>query len=242
MNKKIIIANWKMNKNLAESINFAKDLIKNNYETDNNIVICPSSICIHDVLKIFSNTNISVGAQNCFWADRGAYTGETSAEMLHEIGVEYVILGHSERRTYLSETNEIINKKILNSLENNLKVVLCIGEKTRQNNNINSIFTDIEECLKSVPKNSFNDIIIAYEPVWAIGSGVSLDPENANIICESIQEFIENKYDFCNIKTIYGGSLNPENSKNFLNQPKIDGILVGNASLDLNKFIKIISK
>ncbi|MBP3320536.1 MAG: triose-phosphate isomerase [Clostridia bacterium] len=242
MNKKIIIANWKMNKNLAESINFAKDLIKNNYETDNNIVICPSSICIHDVLQVFSNTNISVGAQNCFWADRGAYTGEISAEMLHEIGVEYVILGHSERRTYLSETNEIINKKILNSLENNLKVILCIGEKTRQNNNINSIFTDIEECLKSVPKNSFNDIIIAYEPVWAIGSGVSLDPENANIICESIQEFTENKYDFCNIKTIYGGSLNPENSKNFLNQPKIDGILVGNASLDLNKFIKIISK
>ena len=90
--------------------------------------------------------------------------------------------------------------------------------------------------------NSFNDIIIAYAPVWAIGSGVSLGPENANIICESIQEFIKNKYDFCNIKTIYGGSLNPENSKNFLNQPKIDGILVGNASLDLNKFIKIISK
>jgi len=239
MNQKIIIANWKMNKNFTDSVNFCVNLLKKLNNITKNIVICPSNICLHEVSKIFSDTSIQVGAQNCFWEDNGAFTGEISASMLYEIGVKYVILGHSERRNYLNETNKIINKKILNSIKNNLKIILCVGEKIR-NNNINNILFDIEECLKDVPKDKFRDIIIAYEPVWAIGTGLSLDSNSADIICKSIKDFVENKYNFCDIKTIYGGSLNPENSKDFLNEQNIDGILVGNSSLDLEKFIKII--
>lgn len=239
MSQKIIIANWKMNKNFTDSINFATNLAKKITNINRNIIICPSNICLHEISKIFSDTSIQVGAQNCFWADTGSYTGEISAQMLYEIGVRYVILGHSERRNYLNETNEIINKKIINSVKNNLKIILCIGEKNR-NNNINSILLDLEECLKDIIVDKFRDIIIAYEPVWAIGTGLSLDSNSANIICKSIKDFIKNKYNFCNIKTIYGGSLNPENSKDFLNEQNIDGILVGNSSLDLEKFIKII--
>lgn len=243
---KIFIANWKMNKNFNESLEFIKKLkLINNKIKDKQIIICPSYICIHEIVTELLNTNIKIGAQNCFWENTGNYTGEISPNMLKSIGVNYVLLGHSERKKHFQENNNIINKKIRACLENNLKIILCIGEQTKNINpniNLTEIFSQLQECLYNINLEHIkNNFIIAYEPVWAIGTGLSMNPLEANNICENIRDFFNKKYNYPDINILYGGSINNTNSHEFLIQKNINGVLIGNASLDLTKFIEILN-
>lgn len=242
---KMIVANWKMNMTLKSSLEFIKKFIKNISNSSNEIVICPSFISLYAVSQKLLKTKIKVGAQNCFYKDSGAFTGEISPKMLLELGISYVIVGHSERRLYLGESSEIINKKLLEVLKNNLHPILCIGE-TKDQRNIgltNQIITEeLKKCLKGVSKDNIENVVIAYEPIWAIGSGKAIMVEEAEKICNHIREFLSQIYseNISNkIKILYGGSLNLKNFKTFLNSKSINGGLIGNASLDVSSFTEI---
>lgn len=247
MEKKIIVANWKMNKNVEESLDFLKDILNKNINLKYNLVICPSFMSIYPMKKLLELSDISIGAQNCFWEDQGAFTGEISPFMLSSVGVKYVILGHSERRSYFCESNSIVNKKIVKVLENKMKVILCVGEdiQTRNNNVTNDfIINQVEECLCGVSKDNMYNIIIAYEPIWAIGTGKAISAIEADEVCLNIRKFIEKKYNHdvaSNIKLLYGGSLNENNFRDFLSMKNINGALIGNASLKSENIIRIMS-
>lgn len=233
--KSLIVANWKMNIGIKESISYInkfKTLIKND---KNDIVICPPFTLLNTVKEQLKNTHIKLGAQNMYFEEEGAFTGEISASMLKDVGCEYVILGHSERRQIFGETDELINKKIKAALKHNLKPILCIGETLKQRGNnetMNIIKNQISCCLKNIK----DDIVIAYEPIWAIGTGKNATPEQA----EEVHKFIRNLLSK-NTKIIYGGSMKPENAQELLSMPNINGGLVGGASLDPKSFSKICS-
>lgn len=241
--KKLIIANWKMNpislKEAESLFNSFKKEIKN--IKDIEIVICPPFIYLSD-LKL---KNLKLGAQNCFWKNQGAYTGEISPLMLKDLGVEYVIIGHSERRNYLGETDEMINKKLLAALESGLKVILCIGETLEQKKGgiqkkvvQKQLNLDLKE-IKNL-KFKIKNLVVAYEPVWAIGTGNYCQPEEA---LEMIN-FIKLKTKSLKLKTkvLYGGSVDAKNVAGYVKYPEIDGALVGGASLNPTEFKKIINK
>ncbi len=240
--EKIFIANWKMNKNFNESLEFVKELKLISSKIKNKrIIICPSYICIREIIKELLDTNIEIGAQNCFWENIGNYTGEISPKMLKSIGVNYVLLGHSERKRYFQENNNIINKKICACLKNNLKIILCIGERNK-NTNLAEIFSQLQECLYNINFEYIkNNFIIAYEPTWAIGTGLCMNPAEANNVCGNIRDFFNKKYDYPDINILYGGSINNTNSHEFLIQKNINGVLIGNASLDFTKFMEILN-
>ncbi len=244
---KMIVANWKMNMSLKSSLGFIEKFIENISDSDssNEIVICPPFIYLGAVSQKLLKTNIKVGAQNCFYKDSGAFTGEISPKMLLELEVSYVIIGHSERRLHLGESSEIINKKLLEVLKNNISPILCIGETKAQRDMglVNQIITEeLEKCLKGVSKNEIENVVIAYEPIWAIGTGNAIRLEEAEKICKLIREIISQIYskNISNkVRILYGGSLNLENFKTFLNSQNIDGVLIGNASLDVSSFTEI---
>ena len=242
---KIVIANWKMNKTVSESQKFISELINDstlkNYK---NVIICPSFLSIMSILKKCLKNNIKLGAQNCFYEDIGSFTGEVSPIMLKKAGIEYVIIGHSERRIKLNETPDIINKKLFAALKNKLKVILCVGEtKTEKDcgteksvilNQINSAVYDLQEI------DLLNNLVIAYEPVWAIGnSNANVDPLYAEKMCAFIKDFININFRK-KINVLYGGSLNSKNAEIFLKMENIDGGLIGGASLDIKEFSEII--
>ena len=246
MNKKLrsalIAGNWKMNKTRIEAeslINDIKPLVK---DADCDVLICVPFTNLETAVKLTKGTNIKVGAQNCHFEKSGAYTGEISADMLKEMGVEYVIIGHSERRQYFGETNETVNKRTLAALNAGLKVVLCVGEtlEERENNiteEIISIQTKI--ALRDVSRENLKNIIIAYEPVWAIGTGKTATSDQASEVCAFIRTLISKLYDkeAADATTIqYGGSMNPKNSADLLSKEDIDGGLIGGASLKAEDF------
>ena len=244
--KKIIIFNWKMN--VADFIRVDKD---NKIE----IVVCPPFTHLEKVKNSLSS-KIKLGAQNCFYENEGAYTGEISPKMLKNLGVEYVIIGHSERRRYLDETDEVINKKVSAALKAGLKVVLCIGEDLAiRKRGPKAVRIFIKKQLEKDLKNSKslilnsklrNHLLIAYEPIWAIstsGTGKICQPKDALEMIKFIKNIFNTKYHLPNTKVIYGGSVNSKNIKNFVKYPEIDGALVGGASLkpkEVKKIIKII--
>lgn len=246
MKNKIIIANWKMNKNLNQAEKFVKNLAKEISKSEYKIVICPDFTSMYSLNKYSSEYNFEVGSQNCFWEEKGAFTGEVSALMLKNAGVKYVILGHSERRKYFSESNEIINKKIKICLENDLIPIVCVGEdiNLRQlNQELLFVNRQILECLEGISNENIKKIIVAYEPLWSIGTGKTISLLQAEEMVLNIRDFISKKYDKSlknEIKVLYGGSVNPENSKNFLSLDSLSGLLIGGASLDEQKFSKII--
>lgn len=234
---KLIVANHKLN--------FSNPTAWKNFPKEKNVevVVCPPELN----LKEFKNPNYKLGAQNCFWDNpkkgEGHYTGEISASMLKTAGVKYVIVGHSERRQYLKETDEQINHKVLAVLEANLIPILCIGEPLEvRRSGFSSAKAYVGEQLKSdlygirLPANK--ELVIAYEPVWAIGTGRADKPEEAWQMADFIRESLVRKIN--SVKVLYGGSVNLKNAENFLCEPKIDGALVGGASLDPKEFLKIV--
>lgn len=249
MRKKIIAGNWKMNNDLTESQNLITKLTGglSNLKLKCDVIICPPFTSLSEANALIKNTVVKLGAQNVYHEDDGAYTGEISPSMLKGVGCEFVIIGHSERRTIFKETNETINRKIVKALEHNLKVIFCIGETLEEREKditMDVIRKQVSEGLKNIPEEKLSEIIIAYEPVWAIGTGKVATPEQAQEVHSFIRKLIADKYSDKtaeNLTIQYGGSVKPDNAKDLLSQPDIDGALVGGACLKADSFVEIIN-
>ena len=244
----LIAGNWKMYKTTAEARAFAEEFSKMYRDTDVRAAICAPFTQLTALKEAFAGTNVKVGAQNVHFEDEGAFTGEISVGMLNEIGVDYCIIGHSERREYFAETDETVNlklKKLFSSSD--IIPILCVGENLDQREAGNA-FDVVEGQLKSdldgIDRGDVSKLVIAYEPIWAIGTGKTATPEQAGEMCAHIRSIIERLYDedTCDSVIIqYGGSVKPENASEIMNMDEIDGALVGGASLDASKFIKIVN-
>lgn len=247
MRKKVIAGNWKMNKLPNEAIAFIEQLTPLVKNTENEVVLCVPYTDLFYSLLIAQNTNIKIGAQNMHWEEKGAYTGEVSAEMLKSIGVEYVIIGHSERREYFAETDETVNKKLKKALKIGLKPIVCVGETLEQRESektIEIITTQTRLALEGLTPDEVKQTIIAYEPIWAIGTGKTATAEDANGAIHEIRNEISKIYgqNIANGVIIqYGGSVKSTNAKELFNMSDIDGGLVGGASLDAVEFSKIVN-
>lgn len=249
--KKIIIANWKMNLSLGETMVLAKKF-KEKFAGFNQgqAAICPSAPCLSEVAKILKGSQLKLGAQNVFWEDKGAYTGEISADTLVEIGCQYVIIGHSERRRYLLENYEMIHKKVRAVLETvKLAPIVCIGETIEEKESNKRDFVLVEQLQRALSGiDVFGDqqIIIAYEPIWAIGTGTAIEPVEAEyahkIIKLALNDMFGMRVISKNFKIIYGGSINSKNVKKFANLENMDGLLVGGASLKVEEFYKVVKE
>ncbi len=244
MRTKFFVANWKMHKTVKEALAFFQDFIPLiEGIKDREIGIAPTFICLETAGKVLKNTNIKLCAQNVFYEKKGAYTGEISPVMLKDLNVEYVIIGHSERRKYFYETDEIINRKIKACIDENLNVIFCIGETIEErqaNKTFDILKRQIEKGLEGITNPEA--IVLAYEPVWAIGTGIVASEaqiEEAHaFIRKRLKEFYSDKAD--KIRILYGGSVTPENIYSIMNTENVDGVLVGGASLDPVKFSKIV--
>jgi triosephosphate isomerase (TIM) len=248
MRKKVIAGNWKMNNDLSESQNLITRITSglSNIKTNCEVIICPPYTSLSEANSLIKNTIVKLGAQNVYHKDNGAYTGEISPQMLKSVGCEYVIIGHSERRTIFKESNETINKKVKKSLDHGLKVIFCIGEtlEEREQNITNDVVKkQVIEGLQDIDEKEISNMIIAYEPVWAIGTGKVATPQQAQEVHNFIRKLIEDKYSSGTAESLtiqYGGSVKPDNAKELLSQPDIDGALVGGACLKADSFIEII--
>ncbi|MBW7571544.1 triose-phosphate isomerase [Caproiciproducens faecalis] len=250
MNKKlrkaVIAGNWKMNKTPAEAtelIEAIKPLVK---DADCDVVACVPYIDLAAALEAAKGSNIGIGAQNCHWEKSGAFTGEISADMLTSTGVQYVIIGHSERRTYFGETDVTVNKRIRAALDNGLSVILCVGEfleQREQGITDELVAMQTKIALGGVSKDELKKIIIAYEPIWAIGTGKTATAQQANEVCAVIRATVAKLYDTASADAItiqYGGSMNAKNAAELLDQPDVDGGLIGGASLKPADFAEIV--
>ena len=245
MRKKVIAGNWKMNMLPNDTIDFINALEPNVKESESEIIICVPFTDLFYAISFCQGTNIHVGAQNVFYEDSGAYTGEVSAQMLKCINTEYVIIGHSERRKYFAETDEIVNKKVHKAIENGLKPIICVGEtleEREQGKAIEKITSQISEALKGLTKENLENIIIAYEPIWAIGTGKTATKEDANEAIKAIRSKINEQFGTDDITILYGGSVKPENANELFQMSDIDGALVGGASLKASSFKAIIDE
>lgn len=247
MRKKIIAGNWKMNKTGAEAATFARDLkIKTLNINKTEIVVCPPFTAIDSVYNILKDSRIKVGAQNVHWEAAGAFTGEVSATMIEAAGCRYVIIGHSERRQYFGETDETVNKKIKQTLTTSLSPIVCIGETLdqRQAGQTETVINhQIRAGLAGLSKEQMERIVLAYEPVWAIGTGVTATPEQAEQVHLFIRQLLTELFDRSiadKTAILYGGSVKPDNIHELLNEPDIDGGLIGGASLKVDSFVEMI--
>lgn len=247
MRKKIIAGNWKMNYCVNKAESFVSE-IKDTINTDEvDVVICPNLVSLDRVSDLIDDSNIKLGAQNVYFEDKGAYTGETSVDMLAAVGVEYCIVGHSERRQYFGETNEIVNKKAKKLLEVAINPIVCVGEtlEERESNKMFDVVKkQVEESLIGIDKSLLmKNVVIAYEPIWAIGTGKTATAEQANEMCKYIRSVVKDMTDeetAQNVRIQYGGSVKPSNANEILNMSDIDGALVGGASLT-NDFVAIVN-
>ena len=246
LRRPVIAGNWKMNKTPAEAkelITALKPLVK---DAACDVVCCVPYVDLYAALEAAEGSNIKIGAENCHWAEKGAFTGEVSAEMLKAAGVPYVVLGHSERRQYFGETDVTVHDRVRAALNAGLKVILCVGEVlSEREGNITAqiVRSQTEIALAGVSAEELKNVIIAYEPVWAIGTGKTATPDQANEVCAIIRALIERLYGkaAADAMTIqYGGSMNDGNAKELLSKPDIDGGLIGGASLVAEKFAAII--
>ncbi|MCI5642715.1 MAG: triose-phosphate isomerase [Peptoniphilus sp.] len=241
MRRKYICGNWKMNKTSSEALAFANKI--NDFRFENvDILIAPSFVSLESFTKSVKD-KIEVAAQNVSEFEDGAFTGEVSANMLKDIGVKNVIIGHSERREKFSESDEIVNAKIKRALSHNLSVILCLGESLEikeENKELDFVKNELLNSLSGV--ENLKNITIAYEPIWAIGTGKTCSSEDAENMCREIREIINKNYGEISkkIRILYGGSVKPSNAKEILAKENIDGVLVGGASLDVKDFIEII--
>jgi triosephosphate isomerase (TIM) len=248
MRRKVIAGNWKMHKDLSESQNLISKLINELGKEDVNcdIIICPPFTSLSEAANLVKNTKIKLGAQNMHFEDKGAFTGEVSAAMLKSVGCEYVILGHSERRAIFNESDEIINRKIKKALGSGLKPIFCIGETLQQREGgiMNDVLKrQVTEGLQHISIGEMEKVIIAYEPVWAIGTGVTASPQQAQEVHVYVRQLINNIFGEDTAQELiiqYGGSVKPDNARELLSQSDIDGALVGGACLEADSFLKII--
>jgi triosephosphate isomerase len=242
----VIAGNWKMNKTIVESVSLVKELkdfVRGIKGVD--IVVCPPFTSLWVVKEIINGTNIHLGAQNMYWETKGAFTGETSSLMLKDVGCEYVILGHSERRQYFKEASEETAKKTKAALLVNLTPIVCVGEnlEERESGKTESIIEqEIKALFPKIDSTLAARIIVAYEPIWAIGTGRSSSSQDANLIIKFIRELFSSEYGSKvaeRIRILYGGSVNPKNISEFINESDIDGALVGGVSLHALSFSQI---
>ncbi|HNV43985.1 MAG: triose-phosphate isomerase [Spirochaetes bacterium] len=249
--KALIAGNWKMNLNLNEAIELVEKLKNSCSNARDDILICPSFVYLQKVGELIKDSNILLGAQNMYFEKKGAFTGEVSAQMLVDMGVKYVICGHSERRNIFNENDEIVYKKVFSALQNDLIPILCVGENlTERENNVylEKVRNQIEYIFKKINfennSESAGRIVIAYEPIWAIGTGKNALPKDAFLMHKTIRATLQEIVGsvFANsIRIIYGGSVNPENIDDLMNVSQIDGVLVGGASLSFESFNRIIN-
>ncbi len=243
----LIAGNWKMNKNAAEGVDLTKAIVEElGNETSVSVLVCPPFTGIESVAKTVSESTVQVGAQNMNPETSGAFTGEVSAEMLRSLFVTHVILGHSERRALFAEDDAFVNKKVLAALESSLKPILCVGETLEEreaDRTLAIIEAQVREGLKGVSNDHAENVIIAYEPVWAIGTGKTATPEMAQEVHAAIRKILvdlfgQEKAD--RIRILYGGSMKPANAPELLAQSDIDGGLIGGASLEARSFVGIV--
>lgn len=247
MRKKVIAGNWKMNKNPEEAKKYLEEFIPLVNNTNAEVILCAPYLDLKCMVKHTNGTNVKIGAQNMHWEETGAYTGEISGSMLKSIGVEYVIIGHSERRQYFAETDETVNKKIKSAFANELKPIVCVGEtldEREQGKTKEVITTQTKLALEGLTNEQVENTIIAYEPIWAIGTGKTATSEDANNSIKEIRDEIckiygQNTSDRVIIQ--YGGSVKPTNAKELFNTSDIDGALVGGASLKPEDFAAIVN-
>lgn len=247
MRRPFLAGNWKMNKTVPEAVALARDLVQAVANvSDRDILICPTFPCLVPVAEVVRGTNVKLGAQNMYFEDSGAYTGEVSAAMLVSAGVEFVILGHSERREYFGETNQIVNKKLKKALEKGLAPIVCVGEKLaeREAGKAQSVVEDhVRGAFEGLTAADALKLTIAYEPVWAIGTGKTATPEDANAMHAFIRTVLTSIYSAevaDKVRIQYGGSANDKNIDELMKMPDIDGALVGGASLKADSFSRIV--
>ena len=246
--RKLIAGNWKMNnsnKEALELVNQLKNLVKD--VKDRDIMIAPTFTCLSDVNNAVKGTNIKLGAQNLYFEEKGAFTGQISADMLLAIGCEYVIIGHSECRDIFGEKDELINKKVKRALDKNLIPVLCVGEHLEEREKgitANVVSGQTKAAFNGLTEAEAKKVVIAYEPVWAIGTGKTATPQDADDVHKTIRETLKSLYNDSvadGMIILYGGSVNEKNADDLLNMPNIDGALVGGASLVADKFARIVN-
>jgi len=247
MRKIIIAGNWKMYKTIDESIELVTLLKRSLADIDEiEIVVCPPFTSLSDVHEALIDTNIALGAQDCYWEKEGAFTGEVSCPMLKSAGCRYVIIGHSERRQYFNETNETVNKKVKAALAAGLKAIVCVGEKLDERTagrTFDVVKDHVENSLAGLTKDEMLKIVIAYEPVWAIGTGVVATKEQAQEVHKYIRDLLQKMFgtDLARaVRIQYGGSVKPENIRELISQEDVDGALVGGASLKADSFTQIV--
>ena len=249
MRKTIIAGNWKMYKTIAEAIDLANGLKRELFKIDAedlDMVICPPFTALSEVAEVIYDSNIKLGAQNAYWQEEGAFTGEVSVKMLKDLGVSFIIIGHSERRQFFGETNENVNKKIKAILGLQLTPIMCIGEtlsEREKGKTFSVVKEQLEGGLLDIEADEVVNIVIAYEPVWAIGTGETATPAQAQEVQKYIRDLLIKMYNKELAEAIriqYGGSVKPENITELMQQPDIDGALVGGASLDLQSFSNIV--
>ena len=247
MRKPIIAGNWKMNKTIDEAVELAKGIRRELYNVSNiDIVLCPPFTALSEVNKIIKGSNIDLGAQDMYWEREGAWTGEVSPDMLKDSGARFVIIGHSERRTLFGETDEAVNRKVKSAINCGLIPIMCIGESLDERESgqtFKVIERHIKKGLSGLGKEWALKIVIAYEPVWAIGTGKTATPEQAQEAHSFIRDVLSNMYNegiSSLIRLQYGGSVNSDNIEDLMKEDDIDGALVGGASLKLESFIKIV--
>ncbi len=246
MRKKIVAGNWKMNMTPASAVELINSLKDKINTTDVEVVVCPPYVCLPAVLEAVKGTHIGVGAQNMHFEESGAFTGEIAPKMLVELGVKYVVLGHSERRQYFAETDETVNKKVLKAIEHNLVPIICVGEslaEREQGVTIDLVRLQTKIALKDVKAEDVKNVVIAYEPIWAIGTGKTATSAQAEEVCQAIREVIAEVYGqevSDAVRVQYGGSVNGGNANELFNMGNIDGGLVGGASLK-EEFVSIVN-
>ena len=246
MRKPVIIGNWKMNKDLDEAKKLVKEIISE--KLDNNVekVVCVPFVYVTEVNKLLEGSDVGLGVQNMYFENKGAFTGEISPLMLKSCGVSYVILGHSERRTIFNETDEMINKKVKSALQNKLIPILCCGETLEERNpgvEKEVVEKQIRNTLDGISETDIEKVIIAYEPIWAIGTGLTASSDDAENMIKFIREILFDIYGNLseNIRIQYGGSVKPNNIKDLMQKENVDGALVGGACLESASFCALIN-
>lgn len=232
---KLFVANWKMHKTIAQTQEFVQSLLQQHWPTDRQAVICAP----FTALTTLRNEKLLYGAQTMHWEEAGAFTGEISAPMLTELHCRYVILGHSERRRDNNETNDAVHKKVLSALRHQLTPIICVGESLEQHKNNETtawVTTQIQTALDGIASNQLSKLVIAYEPIWAIGTGITATPEQAQAVHAVIRALTSPA-----TPIIYGGSVTPENIAALMQQPDINGALIGGASLAADSFVRILN-
>lgn len=247
MRRPIIAGNWKMNKTPSEAMDLINKLVPLVKDTDIDVVVCPPFVCLPAAKEALEGTNIKLGAQNMHFEDSGAFTGEVSPVMLKALGVEYVIIGHSERRQYFGETDKLVNTKVVSALDHGLIPIICVGETLEQREQgitEELVRMQTKIALQGVSAEDAKKVVIAYEPVWAIGTGKTSSAEDANEVIGAIRESLSSIYsqDVADaVRIQYGGSAKPNNIAELMSMPEIDGGLIGGASLTAEDFEKIVN-